>query len=224
MTKNFDGLKVELETNTARYDAAVRSGNNNGLRALLHAVKATAPKRWRPVSVDDFLDAIAEETLTAEQQDQIRTYTQFRSHVAVHKPGVRAWILAQGWSVETIDALKALSQVEGRYADPLLGDDDEEFSLPEIRRVVAQISKSHVVQQASPAAEAARQARRLLIKEYGKKIHLLRRALVRDSDREQEFVDFRNEIFATQGSDQADTDQVRAAMIDAKLAEEGING
>ena len=41
-------------------------------------------------------------------------------------------------------------------------------------------------------------------------------------NREQEVVDFRNTIFATQGADQADTDQLRAAAIDAKIVEEGI--
>ena len=216
-----EALKTLLETDD--YDAAVRSGNNTEVLQLLHEEEtdeAIVSKRWRAVSTEDFLDIVAQiQNLTAAQEERIRTYTSGRDTVPVHRPGFRTWIQAN-FPPAAVNALKAKSQVLGRPVDSLLGDDEERVSLQDVRKVVAQISKSHIVQQASPAAEAARQARRIIKRRASAQIQQLREKMM--PAREQEFVDFRNAIFATQGADQADTDQLRVAMIDAKLTEEGL--
>ena len=157
---NINSLKALLDTD-ARYDAAVRAGANGEVLRLLTAADAGAPKRWRPITVDDFLNAIAGETLTPTQEDRIRTYTQQRSHVPVHLPAVRTWIQAQGWAASTIATLRALAEVPGRYCDVLLAPDDETVSLGDVRAAVRAVSKSllAVSEAAAIVVSGARYAR-----------------------------------------------------------------
>lgn len=145
---NLSALVTLLDTD-ARYDAAVRGGDNGAVLRLLVAVDAAAPRRWRPVSVDDFLNAIAGETLTPTQEDRIRTYTQQRATVPVHLAAVRTWIQAQGWAASTIAALRALAEVPGRYCDPLLTPEEDTVSLADVRAAVRQIAKSLVAARES---------------------------------------------------------------------------
>jgi hypothetical protein len=155
MAKDLGALKTALETD-AIYDAAVVGGSNNEILRLLHAPSGSLPKRWHPIAVDDFLDAIAGETLTAEQEERIRTYTQNRDMVPVHKANVRTWCIAN-FSASALTALQVLSQQDGRPIDAFFTDDDTTISKQEIRQVVVQISKAfaHPDQEVARVAEKA---------------------------------------------------------------------
>ncbi len=138
-----------LESDPSFNDDVVE-GSNGVIRKRLNTGDGTLPRRWRPISVDDFLDAIASESLTAQQESRIQTYTAQRSMVPVHKPAVRAWIQAQGFAASTIQALRDLSEVEGKPADQFLGDDDDEVALSVVRAAVKQISKAAINQLVNP--------------------------------------------------------------------------
>lgn len=189
-------------------DTVIREGSNAGLLDILHAEDEAITKRWRPISVDDFFDAIAGETLTTAQEERVRTYTLNRSTVPVHKSGVQAWLQAN--ISGAIPAIKALSEVPGRPVDTFLGDDEERIGRREIREVVAQIAKSHVRQPNAPDNSA----RGDLINGCGVKIRSLRGNM-----ESQAYVDFRNSLYKIHGTDQADTDAQRVAAIDAKVLE-----
>lgn len=148
---NLAALKLLLESD-ARYAAATAEGANGALLALLNAPNAGAPKRWRPIPCDDFLAAIAGESLTPAQEDRIRTYTQQRTHVPVHLKGVRDWIQAQGWASSTILALRALAENPAPFCVSVLADDEDGVNLADVRRVAAQLA-------AHPKATSEAQAR-----------------------------------------------------------------
>jgi hypothetical protein len=153
VAKDYAALKAALETDT-KYDAAVVGGNNNELKHLLLEPDEALPKRWRPISVDDFLDTIAGESLTAEQEERIRTYTLNREQIPVHKPNIRAWCIAN-FSADTLANLQALAQQDGRPIDAYFTDDDRTVSLDEIRQIVLQIPKAYVNQADARAAARA---------------------------------------------------------------------
>ena len=144
MAVDLAALATELDTNPA-YDADVIGGSNGNLVVLLNAEDVALGRRWRPIPAADFLNAIAGETLTPSQQDQIRTYLALNSSIPVHKPGVGNWIQNQGWAASTITALRDLSEVAGKPADGFLNDDDERITLNDVRTVVRRIAKSHIV-------------------------------------------------------------------------------
>ena len=155
MAKDYAALKTALETDT-KYDAALTGGNNGALRRLLMEPDEALTKRWRPISVDDFLDAIAGDSLTPEQEERVRTYTQGRSSISVHKPNVRAWCMAN-FSATALQNLRALSEQDGRLIDAFFTDDDSHISKREIQQVVALIGKAYINQAA--AREAAKAPR-----------------------------------------------------------------
>jgi len=151
-------LKTLLESDP-RYAAALAKGSNGRVVAMLNATDPAGAKRWRPVRVDDFLDALAGETLTPAQEDRIRTYTAQREYVPVHKAGVRTWLGAQGFASSTIAALRALAERDGRYCDPVLDDDDDVVALADVRKAARQIAV-HGINTYEAAARAATTARR----------------------------------------------------------------
>ena len=201
---------------TSRFNTAIRAGNNSELLRLGNATKAGSDKVWDDISVVDFMDAYGTAPIPANVEARLRLLVHESSVVPTSKPGIRDWFQSNvSPTVET--ALKELAEREQTWFEDAGAGMP---SLNDVRLAVAQISKSHIVQQASPAAEAARQARRIIKRRASAQIQQLREKMM--PAREQEFVDFRNAIFATQGADQADTDQLRVAMIDAKISEEGI--
>jgi len=139
-----EALVTLLETDT-RYELAVMNGNNGLCARMLNEPDPAAQRRWRPIPVDDFLDAIAGESLTTEQSERITLYVRDRSSVPVHKANVRAWVQNQNFAASTITALRNLSEVEGRHCDPLLGDDDERVTLNDVRKAVRSIAWSFIV-------------------------------------------------------------------------------
>jgi hypothetical protein len=151
MAKDIAALVTAVDADPV-YDAALISGNNNELRRLLHEPNEGLSARWRPIGVDDFLDAIAGDSFTAEQEERIRTYTQNADSIPVHKPGIRAWCMAN-LSVAAIANLRTLSEQTGRPVDTFCTDDDTEVSLQDIRDVVSQIPRAYV-NQAAARAEA----------------------------------------------------------------------
>jgi hypothetical protein len=153
VAKDYAALKAALETDT-KYDAAVVGGSNNELKRLLLEPDVGLPKRWHPIRVDDFLDAIAGESMTPAQEERVRTYTLNRDWIAVHKPNVRAWCIAN-FSAGTLADLQALSQQDGRPIDVFFTEDDEGVSLDEIRQIVLQIPKAYVNQADARAAARA---------------------------------------------------------------------
>ena len=148
-------LRADLARNTA-YDSDVRGGHNGQLLRILMAEDDTLPRRWRPVSRDDFLSAIASETLMPGQELRVQTYTQDGQAVPMHKRGVRDWVLVQRFSSATVQALEAVGQVTGKPADAFLGDDDDGLTLRGIKIVIGspdvsgpKVAKAHINQPAS---------------------------------------------------------------------------
>ncbi len=142
---DLDALTTTLDIDP-NYDADVRGGHNGKLVTLLNAEDGALPKRWRPIPVIDFVDAISGETLSAEQHDWIQTYLAAGGGYPIHKAGVRGWVMAQGFSAVTVTALTNLSQVPGKPADAFFGDEGGRVSLNDVRAAVAQISKSFISQ------------------------------------------------------------------------------
>ena len=138
-----------LETDPA-FDADVRGGSNGVIHKRLNTGDGALPRRWRAISAVDFLDAIASESLTVQQEERIRTYAAEGRAIPIHKQGVRTWIQAQGFSVSTMQALRDLSEVEGKPADVFLGDDDESIILRNVREAVKQIPKAAINQPGNP--------------------------------------------------------------------------
>lgn len=141
-------LRTDLENN-AVYDADVRKGSNSSVLRRLLSEDARLPRRWRPISRDDFLSAVAAENLTAAQERRIQTYTQEGQDVPMHKQGVRDWVLGQRFAPATIQALEAVGQVTGKPADAFLSEDEDSLGLREVREAVAQIAKAHINNSAS---------------------------------------------------------------------------
>ena len=141
MAVNLAALKIFLETD-AGFDDDVRNARNGIITTRLNVPDGGLSKRWRPISSNDFLDAIASEALTTTQEERIRTYTASNNTVPIHKANVRAWIQAQGFAPSTINALAALSEVTGKPGDQFLGDEDENVSLNDVRAVIKQVTKS----------------------------------------------------------------------------------
>jgi len=123
-------------------DAAVRAGRNGELVALLNADVA-GTKRWNDVRVDDFLDAIALETLTAAQENRIQTYTNNRELIPSSKPNVRSWIQAQGFAPATITALRALAERDPTFVEE--SPVGEAVTLQDVRKAVRRVAKSHII-------------------------------------------------------------------------------
>ena len=123
----------------------MHGGHNGRLVTLLNAEDAGLPKRLKAIPATDFVAAITSETLTAGQHERIRTYLA-TGNFPIHKPAVRAWLQAQGFSAATTTAIDALSQVAGKPADEFLGDDEGRISLNDVRAAVAQVSKSAISQ------------------------------------------------------------------------------
>lgn len=212
---NSAALKTLLETDS-RYDAAVRSGANALLVELLNA-PAGGATTWSDIAVDDFLAAVAGQTLTVVQEERIRTYTQARTHVPTSKAAVRTWIQAQGWSAATLTALRDLAQRQQTFAEVAgIVVDGERVGLADVREAVVQIAKSAIVMDRDPARVAARQARADLINRVGVKIRSCRGKMPA-----ADYVAFRNSLYTIHGATQAETDSLREAAVDAKVTEVG---
>lgn len=137
-----EALGTLLDTD-ARYDAAVRAGSNGLLVGLLNEIETGSTKIWDDIPVDDFLDAIAGESLTVQQEARIQTYTQARSVVPTSRANVRTWIQAQGLSPATLNALKALAEREQTYSEG--AGIARGVSLAHVRRAVRRVAKSFIV-------------------------------------------------------------------------------
>lgn len=86
----------------------------------------------------------------------------------------------------------------------------EEVSLHDVRAVAKAVPSSLLNSQ----DEAARAARAQLINETGVKIRSLRGQMPTD-----QYIAWRNSLYDIHGADQAETDQLRAQAVDAKVAE-----
>lgn len=137
-------LKTELETNMV-YDANVTGGHNGKLAVQLNTDNSALTRRWRPIPVDDFLNAIAGETLTTQQEERIRTYVVNNDTVPTHKPAVRQWMQAN-FSTTAVTTLRALAEVTGKPADAFLSDGEDRLALNDVRAAVAQIAKAYINQ------------------------------------------------------------------------------
>ncbi len=95
MAEDFDALVADL-TNNARYDAAVRSGSNDTVTALLNEADNTAAVVFDDVPIDDIQEAAGQvrlAALTPSQQGRLRTLRRNDDTVATSKPGLRAELL-----------------------------------------------------------------------------------------------------------------------------------
>lgn len=156
---DIGALKAHLEANFA---TELSEGATARLVTLLNEPEAIAPaKKFIDVPVADFLDIVATESLSAAEEDRIRTYTQGRDTVPTSKPAVRTWL--QGvLSATAISALRALGEKERTVAEVAgIAQDSERVSLVHVRRAARMSSISHVAQYeaASRVATADRIAR-----------------------------------------------------------------
>lgn len=153
----------------ARYATAIQDGDNGQLAVLLNQDDVAAPsKRWRSISADDFLNAIAGETLTTDQFNTIQLYLTNNSSIPSHKPGVRAWIQAQGFAPATITALRNLAEVDAPYCLTALSETEDKVSVRDVRRAMrgstqwfgasAQVAARDAAKAPRLAVEAARWA------------------------------------------------------------------
>lgn len=188
-------------------DAAIRAGSNAELLRLLHEPRG-AQKRRRPISLDDFQDALGAET-SPEIESRLLVLAQRDGDVPVHRAGFIAW-MDTNLSTAVRDKITEFSEVRRRPIDTFLSADEEAVSIRDIRKVVAQIAKSHVRQAGTPDNGT----RAALINSCGVKIRSLRGKMP-----STEYVAFRNSLYAIHGADQADTDALRAATIDLKVTE-----
>lgn len=154
-------LKDKL-ANEPRYDALVRQGED---AALLRALNDTDPGSsvvWQDIAVDDFLGAIAGETLTPAQEDRIRTYTQQRTHVPTSQAGIRTWVQAQGFNTATIAALRALAERRQTFAEVHgICARGERVGMGDLEDVLPTVAKSYLATYRAQALqeETARIAR-----------------------------------------------------------------
>ena len=140
MAIDLDALKVALEAEP-QYDALVRSGANGLLTILLNTEDVALPKRWRSLPVDTFLDIVASVTFTPVQEARFRLYLREGANVRLDLPNIRAWIQGAIALPSVQNALTAAGEVNGRLGDQFT-DENYKVSLPDVRRAVAQISKS----------------------------------------------------------------------------------
>lgn len=153
---DIDALHAHLEAN---YANELAGGHNGTLALLLNEPESASPsKRFDDVAVADFLDAISGLTLTREQEERIRTYTQGRETVALSKDGVRAWVQAN--LAGAIPALRALAERDTTVAEEAgVCGHGERVSLRDVR-AAARLSSASAVSQYE-AAEATKTADRI---------------------------------------------------------------
>lgn len=144
---DLDALKIELEK--PRYDTAIRAGSNGELLALLTELSSGADKVWRDIPVDEFLDVIASESLTVEQEDRVQTYTAQRETVPVSKPNVRSWI--QTNIPNAVTTLRDLAEVTPHHAEA--AGVGERVTLADVRKVVRRIPVSLIVASSQATLE-----------------------------------------------------------------------
>ncbi len=153
MVVDTAALATELDAN-AKYNTDVTGGHNGKILASLLVESDALQPRWRPVRRDDFLSAIAGETLTTAQEARVQTYTQDGQSVPMQKEGIRTWVLAN--MLNSIANLERVGTVKGRPIDAFLGEDDDTATLRDLRPAVAQVNKSYINQPESrpPRVEA----------------------------------------------------------------------
>lgn len=137
-------LVAELNTNS-RYNSTVVGGNNSSLVILCNEKDTIGgPKIWDDIKVDDFLDAIAGENLTASQDRRILQYTEGRSFVPTSKAGIRSYIQGLGMSAGVINTLKALAERDQTFNETM-NNGVETITISDIRKAMRRIPKSFIV-------------------------------------------------------------------------------
>ncbi len=127
-----------------QYDTHVREGNNGAIVDILNVPDDRLPDRWTDVSVADFLNAIALESFTREQEERIRTYTEGERHlVFLSLDNIRTWVMDNVSLPGTVTELTRISRVDGKPADAFT--DGRDITLNDVRVAVRQISKSYIV-------------------------------------------------------------------------------
>ncbi len=138
MPADLVALKTALETDP-KYDTLVRQGSNGLLWELLNREDTALPKRWRPIPMSDFLDIMAAESLTQQQEQRINSYVTLGRDMPLNKQAIRTWLQATVTQT-TKDALIAAGQITGKLGDAF--SDEDSVSLRDVREVVRQIPKS----------------------------------------------------------------------------------
>ncbi len=147
-------LASELDTNPD-YNTDVTGGANGKLLVSLFTESDALTPRWRSVRRDDFLAAIAGETLSAAQEARVQTYTQDGQSVPMQKPAIRAWVLTN--MPNSVTNLERVGTVKGRPIDAFLGEDNDSATLNDVRAAVARVSKAYIHQPASrPAGDPSK--------------------------------------------------------------------
>jgi len=141
MAIDLVALKTALETDS-RYDAAVRSGKNRELLALLNAdeVGQTA---FNVVPTEDVLDAIGDGVrgMTAAKLQTLRLFTN-HPEVDFRKASVRAELLEIfSGNVVVRARISAIAQRDRTFAEGIAG---EEVRLKDLWAVLKDIPKSYM--------------------------------------------------------------------------------
>ncbi|MEE8551488.1 MAG: hypothetical protein V3T08_09585 [Gemmatimonadota bacterium] len=94
MTKDFNGLEVELTSNQ-RYDAAVQGTSLQPLMALLNEEDPASAFVYFDVPVSDILEAAGQAKMAALTQDERNRLIVLKDEgtVAISKPAIRAELL-----------------------------------------------------------------------------------------------------------------------------------
>lgn len=127
-----------------RYIAGVTAGRNSSLVVLCNENDTSAPKTWSDIPVDDFLNAIAGESLTAAQDRRILQYTDGRQSVPTSKAGIRTYIQGLGLSAGVMNALKVLAERSQTFNETM-GNGVKKVSLSDIRKAMRRISTSFII-------------------------------------------------------------------------------
>ena len=144
MTEDFDALKTALEIDS-RYHAAVVSGGNSTVQALVNAVDGTAAFVFDDVPVSDVLEAAGQVRLKAlVPVDRSRLQILVRGDsLAMSKDAVRAEFL-DVFGITEAQLAAAIPAVRRR---PTFGEafGYKNVSLDTVRQAVRQIAKSFIV-------------------------------------------------------------------------------
>jgi hypothetical protein len=136
-------LAAHIDTE-ARYDEAVRTGNNGAIAKLINDTRTDAGMVWDDMPVDDFLAAIASESLTAVKLAWVQTYTSGRGNILTSSANVQTWI-ADNLSAGVATAIKDQCERKMTWAQAAGAcGAGEKISVSDVRKAVKSVTKSFI--------------------------------------------------------------------------------
>ncbi len=217
MAEDFNALKTAVETDP-RYATALTTGANGDLTKLLlqdEAGKSVPAKRAKAEMVDAIADGIP--NMTADQVASFNLVLDVTGELdfndARQVTAVRNLFVGNPQEVAVNAAIDVISTRQARFADAF---GYESIGRQEIKQLIDAISTSaSSVYKSDTVAEAARQAKAIVINRIGAKIRRLRDE---GGFRDQPFVDFRNMLYtlaplpSTEREDTVDAEMIKRGL------------